>query len=152
MQIKRFFFALPMALMAVFFAFCAKEQQQTPVKEVLNTDGVVGERACCQITVTVNNTGPVVLCGVQTSFAACGVFGATVLRGTDNWFGQGARTYNLCFPNDIAGTAFTVSGLPTHTATSVTVTSANGSSVGPFAVGAGLPARTIVVGSDCTVF
>lgn len=147
MQIKKFFFALPVAFMAIFFAFCAKEPV-APIAELPTNDGIVGERACCAITVTVNNGGTIGLCGVQTSATICN--NLLGIRGTDQWAGPGARNYNLCFPNTVTGTLFQVGASQAQTAVSVTVTSATNSIT--FNVGGGFPIRTVNVGSNCMLF
>ncbi len=150
MYIKKFFLALPVALLAVFFTFCAKEQQ-APIAELPTNDGIVGERQCCAITVTVNNGGSVALCGVQTTQTVCNTLGATVLRGTDQWAGAAgtSRNYNLCFPNNTNGTIFQVASLVAGPQVSVTVTSAVNAVT--FNVGGGLPIQKVGVGSNCGV-
>lgn len=151
MPIKKFLFTLPLAFMALFFVFCAKEQM-TPVAEALPNGGIVGDRTTCNITVTINNGGSIALCGVQTTATACGNVGGLVLRGTDQFAGAGAsRNYVINFPNGAVGTFFQVAGIVAAVPVSVTVTSANGSSV-TFSVGGGLPIRNVGVDSNCNVF
>lgn len=150
MYIKKFFFALPVALLAVFFTFCTKESDVAFKPLNPATNATVGDRTTCGITVRVTSQGSVDLCGVQTSLVSCGLIGATQLLGIDQLNGLGATgNYVLNFSNGVVGTFFQVSNLQTATPVDVDIISSSGSTLN-LTLGGGNPAtRTVTVDNFC---
>ena len=143
MKIKQFFL-IPAAALAIFFAYCTKEQQPTLAPKEVNTGTVDSRAAKCLVTVTVNS-GSVTVCGTNNMLTACGNVGATILRGTENINAPLSRVYGVFVPTGGLGFLQLTAG---PGGASVTVTAANSVNYTVFPAAGPL---TVSIDELCTV-